>query len=106
LKDTLAGEPFTRGRRARGEVDPIFDLLQRHNFSITLAHFPSLSSANRSARSVSPPRKSRFSQGASTSLCSALLLNKTTLPAHVLFPNFQMAVPWGNAMGPLTLPHL
>ncbi|KAH9318393.1 hypothetical protein KI387_020162, partial [Taxus chinensis] len=56
---TLAGEPFTRSRRARGEVDPTFDLLQRHNFSITPARFSSLSSADRSARSASPPRKNR-----------------------------------------------
>ncbi|KAH9319732.1 hypothetical protein KI387_021501, partial [Taxus chinensis] len=103
------GEPFTHSRRARGEVDPIFDLLRRHNFSITPARFASLSSANRSARSVSPPRKSQISQGASTSTCSALLLSGTTLPARVLFPTFQMAanlpVPWGNAMGPLALSH-
>ncbi|KAH9323812.1 hypothetical protein KI387_018451, partial [Taxus chinensis] len=37
LEGTLASEPFTRSRRARGEVDPTFDLLQRHNFSVTPA---------------------------------------------------------------------
>ncbi|KAH9297851.1 hypothetical protein KI387_029533, partial [Taxus chinensis] len=37
LEGTLASEPFTRSRRARGEADPTFDLLQRHNFSITPA---------------------------------------------------------------------
>ncbi|KAH9326232.1 hypothetical protein KI387_006410, partial [Taxus chinensis] len=47
---TLAGEPFTRSRRARGEFDPNFDLLQRHNFSITPVRFSSLSSADRSPR--------------------------------------------------------
>ncbi|KAH9298690.1 hypothetical protein KI387_030372, partial [Taxus chinensis] len=56
---TLAGEPFTRSRRAHGEVDPTFDLLQRHNFSITPMRFSSLSSADRSSRSVSPPRRKR-----------------------------------------------
>ncbi|KAH9298038.1 hypothetical protein KI387_029720, partial [Taxus chinensis] len=37
LEGTLVSEPFTRSRRARGEADPTFDLLQRHNFIITLA---------------------------------------------------------------------
>ncbi|KAH9322102.1 hypothetical protein KI387_016741, partial [Taxus chinensis] len=59
LEGTLAGEPFTRSRRAHGEVDPTFDLLQRNNFSITPACFSSLSSVDRSARSASPPRKNR-----------------------------------------------
>ncbi|KAH9313837.1 hypothetical protein KI387_022464, partial [Taxus chinensis] len=59
LEGTLAGEPFTHSRRAHGEVDPTFDLLQRHNFSVTLACFSTLSSADRSARSASPPRKNR-----------------------------------------------
>ncbi|KAH9327245.1 hypothetical protein KI387_007423, partial [Taxus chinensis] len=33
LEGTLVSEPFTRSRRARGEANPTFDLLQRHNFS-------------------------------------------------------------------------
>ncbi|KAH9304942.1 hypothetical protein KI387_009346, partial [Taxus chinensis] len=47
LEGTLASEPFTRIRRARGEADPTFDLLQRHNFSVTPARFSTLSSAGR-----------------------------------------------------------
>ncbi|KAH9321373.1 hypothetical protein KI387_016012, partial [Taxus chinensis] len=47
LGGTLAGEPFTRSRKARGEVDPTFDLLQRHNFSVIPAHFSTLSSTDR-----------------------------------------------------------
>ncbi|KAH9298009.1 hypothetical protein KI387_029691, partial [Taxus chinensis] len=82
LEGTLAGEPFTRSRRARGEVDLTFDLLQRHNFSITPTRFSSLSSADQSSRSVSPPRRKRLSSGTSTSLCSTLLLSGTALPAH------------------------
>ncbi|KAH9331773.1 hypothetical protein KI387_003881, partial [Taxus chinensis] len=105
LEGTLVGEPFTRSRRARGEADPTFDLLQRHNFSITPARFSVLSSADRSSGSVHPSRRKNLSQGAPTSLCSALLLSGTVLLARVLFLAFQMVVPWGNAMGPLALPH-
>ncbi|KAH9305814.1 hypothetical protein KI387_010218, partial [Taxus chinensis] len=47
LEGTLAGEPFTRGRRARGEVDPTFNRLQRHNFSVAPTRFSSLSSVDR-----------------------------------------------------------
>ncbi|KAH9315387.1 hypothetical protein KI387_024014, partial [Taxus chinensis] len=57
LEGTLASEPFTYSRRARGVIDLTFDLLQRHNFSVTLAHFSSLSSVDWSSRSVSPPRR-------------------------------------------------
>ncbi|KAH9324835.1 hypothetical protein KI387_005013, partial [Taxus chinensis] len=47
LEGTLVGEPFTRSRRAFAETDPTFDLLQRHNFSVTSTRFSTLSLTDR-----------------------------------------------------------
>ncbi|KAH9306878.1 hypothetical protein KI387_011282, partial [Taxus chinensis] len=67
---------FTRSHRAQGEIDPLFELLQQHNFSVS----PNSIVSNR-ARSSSRVRRNRIPvEGEASVTCRALLLSDTQIP--------------------------
>ncbi|KAH9287955.1 hypothetical protein KI387_032072, partial [Taxus chinensis] len=88
----LARKIFTRSRRAQGEIDPLFELLQQHNFSLS----PNNIVSNRT-RSSSPVRRNRIPvEREASATCHALLLSDTRIPIRTLFRRMAVQpVPWG-----------